>query len=245
MADLSIFVCTYNSSRTLETCLTAVRGTAPDARLVVVDHQSTDDTVEIARRHGASVLSEGVGLGHARQMAFEEADTKFMAFVDSDVEIVDSGFFTRALAELDTAGKGAVVGMAVGHRLAYGLPASLLVLRSADFRGRVIPDQVDARETYFIQGRLDALGLKTVYLANAIIHQSQFRQYKPEWEGANTRVACGIEVGQLAFALKVILLMSLNSRSVRNIAYVPIFYLKFLRGFANPYPWTKLKRAEA
>ena len=245
MDDLTVYVCTYNSSATLEACLSGIGRAASGAGLVVIDHESTDGTVGIARRHGATIVSEAVGLGHARQMAFDAVDTRFLAFVDSDVEVVDRGFFRRALSELEAGGTGAVVGMAAGHRLAYGLPASLLVLRAADFRGRVIPDQIDARETYFIQERLDRLGLGTVYLADAIVHRSQFRRYKPEWEGANTRLACGIELGQLAFSLKVILLMSMNSRSLKNIAYVPLFYLKFLRGFANPQAWARLEREGA
>ena len=242
MAELSVFVCTYNSSATLEACLSSIRRTAGDAKLVVIDHESADGTVEIAKRFGATVFTEAVGLGHARQMAFDVVDTALMSFVDSDVEIVDPGFFQRAISLLRSEGKGAVVGMAAGHRLAYGLPASLLVLKAEDFRGRVIPDHIDARETYFIQNRLDSLGLGTAYLADAIVHRSQFRRYKPEWEGANTRVACGIELGQLGFSLKVILLMSLNSRSIKNVAYVPVFYLKFLRGFANPSRWARLER---
>jgi glycosyltransferase involved in cell wall biosynthesis len=242
LADLSIFVCTYNSSATLEECLSGIERAAEGARLILIDHESSDGTVETAKLHDAYVLSESVSLGHARQMAFETADTEFMAFVDSDVEIVEPNFFRKAIEELGRKEVGAVVGMAAGHRLAYGLPASLLVLRSKDFRGKVIPDYIDARETYFIQGRLDNLGLETVYLADAIIHRSQFRHNKPEWEGANTRLACGIKAGQLMFALKVMVLMSLNSKSLKNIAYVPVFYLKFLRGFANPSPWLKLER---
>jgi glycosyltransferase involved in cell wall biosynthesis len=241
--DLSTFVCTYNSAATLEACLAGIRKAEDGAKLVVIDHSSTDDTVRIAEKYGALVKSENVSLGHARQMAFEFVDTKFMAFVDSDVKIVEKGFFKKALSELERSKRtGAVVGMAVGHRLAYGLPASLLVLRSEDFRGKVVPDGISARETYFIQERLDSLGLDTVYLADSMVHESQFRRFKPEWEGANTRAACGLEASQLAFALKVMILMSLNSRSLKNIAYVPIFYLKFLRGYANPRPWVKLDR---
>jgi glycosyltransferase involved in cell wall biosynthesis len=242
LADLTVFVCTYNSSSTLDACLSGIWRAAPEAKVVLIDHMSTDGTIEIAKRFGATVVSEDVSLGYARQMAFEITGTKFLAFVDSDVEIVEPRSFERAIQELERRKVGAVVGMAVGHRLAYGLPASLLVLRSADFFGKVIPDYIDARETYFIQERLDSLGLKTVYLADAIIHRSQYRRLKPEWEGANTRVACGVDLNQLLFALKVILMMSLNSKSLRNVLYVPIFYLKFLRGFANPLPWVRLER---
>jgi glycosyltransferase involved in cell wall biosynthesis len=242
LTDLSVFVCTYNSSSTLDGCLASIRRAAPKSRLVIIDHMSSDGTIDIADRYDALIRSEDVGLGYARQMAFELADTEFLAFVDSDVEIVRPGFFQRAVDAFRTGSVGAVVGMAVGHRLAYGLPASLLVLRTRDFRGKVIPDYIDARETYFIQERLDSSGLTTMYLADTIVHKSQYRKFKPEWEGANTRMACGIRPSQLTFSLKVILLMSINSKSVRNMVYTPVFYLKFLRGYANPGPWVKLDR---
>ena len=242
MDDLEVFVCTYNSSSTLEGCLASIRRSLPSSRLVVIDHMSVDRTVDIAKRHGAELHFEGIGLGHARQLAFELASKKYLAFVDSDVEVVDKGFFGNAVQSLRNPELGAVVGMAVGHRLTYGLPAGLLVLRTNDFRGKIIPDSIDARETYYIVRRLKDRGLKTVYLADSMVHDSRFREFKPEWEGANTRIAGGVRVGELFFALKVIIMLSLNSRSIRNIVYVPIFYAKFLRGFIHPNRWRRLVR---
>jgi len=242
MSDFTLFVCTFNSERTLDRCLFSLRRSSPDSKLVVVDHSSSDATGAICERYGAEVHVENVGLGRARQICFELCTSKYLVFIDSDVEIVEYRFFERAAHVLDSPEMGAVVGMAVGHRLAYGLPASLLVLRNSDFKGIRIPDYIDARETYFIQGRLDERHLKTAYLADAMVHRSQYRGMKPEWEGANTRLASGVHIRQLAFALKVIILMSLNSRSARNVAYVPLFYLKFLRGFVNPMTFHRLER---
>jgi hypothetical protein len=163
-------------------------------------------------------------------------------FVDSDVEIVRSDFLDIAAKVLQDKECGAVVGLAVGHRFQYGLPASLLVLRKKDFAGKIVPDYIDARETFFIQKHLDSKKLRTYYVLDAMVHRSQFRKFKPEWEGANTRLLPNSKPRELLFALKVILLLSLNSRNMKNIVYVPIFYLKFLRGFANPAAWLRLKR---
>jgi len=135
-----------------------------------------------------------------------------------------------------------VVGMASGHRFRYGLPAGLLVLRKSDFDGKFVPDYVDARETFFIQRRLRSLGLTVCYVHDSMIHRSQFRKFKPEWEGANTRLLPDSAPRQLLLALETIILLSLNSHSLKTIAYIPIFYLKFLRGFINPVPWIRLNR---
>jgi glycosyltransferase involved in cell wall biosynthesis len=242
LSDLTVFVCTYNSSLTLGKCLSSIRAALPGSRLVIIDHYSSDGTVEIAAEYGAEVHYEDVSLGHARQLAFEMTRTELLGFVDSDVVIVQPLFFEKAMAQLQNPEVGAVVGMAVGHRLAYGLPAGLLVLRARDFRGKVIPDFIDARETFYIVRRLGELRLETVYLADSMVHESQFREFKPEWEGANTRIAAGVKLGELLFALKVIIMLSINSKNPKNIAYIPVFYIKFLRGFTNPEKWKRLAR---
>ena len=237
-------VCTFNSSSTLRACLESIRSINSDVRLLIVDHHSTDDTIQIAKNSGATIILEDQGLGHARQLCFDNTHTQFLVFIDSDVEIVQSDFLSHAKELLEDPTIGAIVGMSVGHRIAYGLPASLLVLRKKDFVGRIIPDYIDARETFFIQKRLDNLKLKTSYVPGAMRHNSLYRKYKPEWEGANTRILPSSVLRELSFTLRVILFVALNSGSKRNIAYLPIFYVKFFRGFANPHPWIRLRRDE-
>ncbi|PSO08397.1 hypothetical protein B9Q04_05775 [Candidatus Marsarchaeota G2 archaeon BE_D] len=241
--QITLCVCTYNSSRTLEHCLTSLRRALPKARLIVVDHMSNDGTVTLALKHNAEVYQESIGLGWARQLCIDKVATPYFAFVDSDVELIDGEFFRKAVKILGDQRIGAVVGMSRGHVFAFGLPASLLVLRKEDFKGQIIPKWIDARETFYIQRRLDELGLKTVYIKDAMIHRSQFRKYKPEWEGANTRLLDSDVLKELLFSLGVIILISLNSKNVKNIAYIPFFYLKFLRGFAQPERWAKLTRS--
>jgi glycosyltransferase involved in cell wall biosynthesis len=210
--------------------------------LIVVDHNSQDDTLNQASRYSPEIHKETSGLGYARQLCIDLVDTDLLVFVDSDVQITRRDFLDVSSKVLADKRYGAVVGMARGHRFAYGLPASLLVLRKSDFAGKTIPDYIDARETYFIQRRLDDRQLRTFYVPEAMAHKSQFRTFKPEWEGANTRILPSSKPSELAYALKVVFLMSVNSRRVKNIAYVPIFYLKFLIGFTNPRAWLKLKR---
>jgi glycosyltransferase involved in cell wall biosynthesis len=242
--ELAVCVCTFNSSLTISACLESVRKSAGNCRIIVVDHFSTDGTLELASRYNVEIHKESVGLGYARQICFGLVSEEFLAFVDSDVVIADHKFFENAIRILtsERSQVGAVVGLALGHRFRYGLPASLLVLRTDDFRGIAIPSEIDARETYFIQSRLNQLGLKVRYIPDSIIHRSQYRKFKPEWEGANTRLLPSPKLKELGFAFKVILLLSLNSGDMKNVVYIPIFYLKFLRGFVNPRPWLRLER---
>ena len=239
---LTFCVCTFNSATTLHSCLKSVRRVAPGSRLIVVDHFSQDETFRIATEFDAEIIRESRGLGYARQLCLDFTDTEYLVFVDGDVEIVRDDFVETATRALVDRHYGAVVGMSMGHRFGYGLPAGLLVIRKEDFVGDVVPDYVDARETYFLQKRLRELGLKILYVQDSMIHRSQFRRFKPEWEGANTRLLPDSAARQLLVALGTIILLSLNSRSLKNIAYVPIFYLKFLRGFVEPARWVRLNR---
>jgi len=242
LKKLTFCVCTYNSANTLDRCLSSIRSVGPVSRVLVVDHHSKDDTVKIARKFSAEIFSETKGLGFARQLCFDLTNSEYIVFVDGDVEIVKKDFFNIALQTLSRKEYGAVVGMALGHRFRYGLPASLLILRKNDFLGKIVPDYIDARETFFIQRRLDKRKLRTFYVYDSMIHRSQFRKFKPEWEGANTRILPDSNKKELFLALKVIILLSLNSRNLKNILYIPIFYLKFLHGYAKPAAWLRMNR---
>ncbi|MGI0078735.1 MAG: glycosyltransferase family 2 protein [Nitrososphaerales archaeon] len=246
MADenLTFCVCAYNASRTLADCLGSIAKVASGSRIVVVDHHSEDDTARIAKTFGAEVVFESNGLGYARQLCFRLANTRFVVFVDADVEIVRQDFLSIGREVLRKREFGAVVGLALGHRFAYGLPASLLMLRKADFEGEVIPRNVEGRETHFIQRRLDALKLNTFYVYHAILHRSEQRKFMPEYQGAYTRLLPSPALKEIPFSLQVIALRALNSKNAKNILYVPIFFGKFLRGFANPERWVRKRSAK-
>lgn len=215
---------------------------SPNSTILVVDHSSEDSTLEIARRFHAKIENEELGLGFARQLCLELVDSDYVVFTDSDVEILDKFFLQRAKIAFESKGVGAVVGLSVGHRFAYGLPASLLVIKRSDFLGNVIPAYIDARETFFLQKRLDELNLKTTYVYDAMKHRSHYRRFKPEWEGANSRILPSSPLRELLFSAKVILLLTLNSKSLKNVLYLPVFYLKYFRGFVKPGPWLRLER---
>ena len=243
--DLTFCVCAYNASRTLTNCLRSITKAAPDSRVLVVDHQSEDDTAKIAKSFGAELFLENHGLGYARQLCFELANTPFVVFVDADVEILSQDFLSIGRKILGKREFGAVVGLAIGHRFAYGLPASLLMVCKADFGGEVIPEHVEGRETHFIQRRLDSLKLKTYYVYHAILHHSEQREFMPEYQGAYTRLLPSPALKELSFSFEVIVLRALNSKNAKNILYVPIFFGKFLRGFANPERWVRKRGVRA
>jgi glycosyltransferase involved in cell wall biosynthesis len=63
MADTVVFIPAWNEEDNLPAVLDALRNRLPDIDVLVVDDGSTDRTAEVAREHGAEVLSLGVNLG--------------------------------------------------------------------------------------------------------------------------------------------------------------------------------------
>jgi glycosyltransferase involved in cell wall biosynthesis len=96
--DVSVVVPTRNAESLVDDCLASIRRSNP-REIIVVDGLSSDRTVEIARRHGATVLSdEGRGLPAARRMGAEAASSRLVALIDVDVRLGE-GDLERLLAE--------------------------------------------------------------------------------------------------------------------------------------------------
>ncbi len=87
---VSVIIPNYNYARTLDLCLSALeRQDYPRIEVIVVDDRSTDDSVEIAHRHGVRVLvtDTNIGAPAARNLGVEHARGEVLFFLDSDVAL--------------------------------------------------------------------------------------------------------------------------------------------------------------
>jgi glycosyltransferase involved in cell wall biosynthesis len=155
--DVTVVVPARNAAALLPACLASVRESGV-AEVIVVDGLSTDDTVEIARSHGAVVLSdEGLGLPVARARGAEHASTRWVALIDADVvvpenalaalleEYVEDGYSALQAGQRSVSGDG-YWGRALTHhhrtgrsRRWFGLVATLFerdILLSTGFDDR-------------------------------------------------------------------------------------------------------------
>jgi glycosyltransferase involved in cell wall biosynthesis len=83
--DISVVVPVRNAEAMLDACLASIQAQVP-REIIVVDGNSTDGSLEIARRYGAKILSDdGRGLPAARMLGARAASGRFVALVDSDV----------------------------------------------------------------------------------------------------------------------------------------------------------------
>ncbi|HEY8584755.1 MAG TPA: glycosyltransferase, partial [Capillimicrobium sp.] len=83
---LTVAICNRNGAEDLEECLGSLPALRyPRWEALVLDDGSTDDSVAVARRHGARVVELGsVGLGVARNAAIDHARGEIIAYLDGD-----------------------------------------------------------------------------------------------------------------------------------------------------------------
>ena len=99
MLELSVVVPARNAERLIDDCLRSIVRSQP-REIIVVDGESSDRTVQIARRYGAKVLSDwGQGLPAARLIGARAALAPWVALIDADV-VVGEGDLARLLDEV-------------------------------------------------------------------------------------------------------------------------------------------------
>jgi glycosyltransferase involved in cell wall biosynthesis len=109
-ASVSFIVPVRSDAHRLRQCLRSIAANyrpAFDVEVLVVDHESTDDSAVVARQGGALVLRAcGGGPSSLRNLAARHAAGSVLAFIDADHEIVDS-WLPAALETLALPGVGA------------------------------------------------------------------------------------------------------------------------------------------
>ncbi len=85
---ITVVIPCWNDAEMLDHCLSALsRQTRPADRILVVDNGSTDESVDVARRHGADVVHEplrGIWPAAARGYDDARADADIIARLDAD-----------------------------------------------------------------------------------------------------------------------------------------------------------------
>lgn len=98
MLDVSVVIPVRNAEEQLDECLASIMRCEP-REIIVVDGNSTDRTLSIARKYPVRILSdEGRGLPVARLLGAEVASSRWVALIDADV-VVPEGALELLLTE--------------------------------------------------------------------------------------------------------------------------------------------------
>lgn len=85
MKDLSIAICTLNAEATIEEVLKSCLQNCEKNNLFIVDGNSSDGTVAIAKKYTSRIYFDpGKGLAAARNVALDNCKTKYLLYVGPD-----------------------------------------------------------------------------------------------------------------------------------------------------------------
>ena len=99
---ISVIVLTKDSSQTLGRCLKSVRNQSYlDIELIVVDSQSTDDTINIAQKYSAKIVNTDWKLLGARYLGFDQSNGEYILYLDSD-QLLYADTVERSVTSIDS-----------------------------------------------------------------------------------------------------------------------------------------------
>ncbi len=90
MTKIAVVVSTYNSSRVLDDCL---RSAVWADEIVVVDHESEDETLKVAKKYTKHIFSEPnnpKGIDTQKNFGFKKAKSEWILSIDADERIPES-----------------------------------------------------------------------------------------------------------------------------------------------------------
>jgi glycosyltransferase involved in cell wall biosynthesis len=114
-SPLSVVIAAFNEEEGIGSTLTELQTILNDPDLIVVDGNSTDRTLEIAKKMGARVmLQKGKGKGSAlfQGCMFLNSDARYVVFIDADFTY-PAEYVTGMIEVLE---QNAEVGMVIGNR---------------------------------------------------------------------------------------------------------------------------------
>lgn len=114
MPSISAIIITKNESANLEDCLRSLSGLADE--IIVVDSGSTDNTVDIAKKHGAIVseTTDWPGFGPQKNRALDLASNEWVFSIDADERATP-----ELIAEIKDALKNPISDCYYSPRLSY------------------------------------------------------------------------------------------------------------------------------
>ena len=171
-SDLSVIVAAYNEEEGIAPTLLELKEHLNTPNLIVVDGNSTDRTLQLAKDSGAQViLQKGTGKGDAisQGLNYLPKNTKYVVFTDADYT-----YPARHVKEmLNVLESNEEVGMVLGNRF------SQLYIYESDRNQFYIGNRILS----FVQRIFNGVNLNDPYTGLRIIRIDIFKDWKPKSKG--------------------------------------------------------------
>ncbi len=111
-ASGTVIIPAYNEEATIGDVIDAAKSAGLVEEVIVVDNGSTDATAEVARRHGARVVTEPrAGKGRAMVAGVAAADSDVICFLDADLVGLRPDHVDRLIGAVSIGGAGMSLGL--------------------------------------------------------------------------------------------------------------------------------------
>jgi glycosyltransferase involved in cell wall biosynthesis len=248
---IDVTIATKNNGRTIGNCLQAIRANIPFRSIIVIDGQSTDNTLQIARSLGAKIFIDTGLLGKIRYAQAEHCETQWIAYVDSDVYVYPSWW-----AEVSKFTGVPDVGMisALGHSPIDRLPiyedylsymarkygnvafSNTLVRRDLVLSCRELLSNIHAGEDSILARHITNLDMRIITIPEQLVFHDKNTFH--EHPGAFLRWGCSARIlGGIAGIRNVAKTLRNNLRNwwiftseTRQLSFSLLLYLIFLWG---------------
>jgi len=167
-----VIIAALNEEEGIGPSLAELREVLEDPRYLVVDGNSVDRTVEIAKEMGAEVLfQEGSGKGDAitKAIRYVDSDVKYVIFIDADFTY-PAGYLPEMIRILE---ENPEVGMVTGNRFNH----------SFELRAMKSPFFVGNRFLALAQRLLNGVNLRDPLTGLRVIRWRILRKWEPNSKG--------------------------------------------------------------
>lgn len=190
---VSIIIPTRNSAEFLEKCLKSIKNQIyKDIEIIVVDRDSTDETKEIAKRHGSKVFNYGPERSAQVNYGVKKASGEYVYKVDSDF-VLNNKVVQQCVEEVNKGFDAVVVHnspditvswIAKIRKFEVDMYKYDLTHSSARFIKKSVyqkiggfDEKITAGEDYDFQNKLNKEGYKTGYVEAEAVHLGEPKDF--------------------------------------------------------------------
>lgn len=267
---IDVLVCTYNSEKYLDSCLSGIERSFPVNRILIVDHHSKDKTLPISRKHNTEIFLENSGRAYALNLGISKVETEIFAIIDSDVVLEKGKWVNEMINKFEHNPRLGGIGLCMFSNeplwrqkyAAYyqhvrsfrdikgGTWVNAYVIRKKALGPKFrIPEYLNSFEHVYLK---DAI-IKNSYEIDSVdaegTHFYDWPKNKGYWMGAGQRSYEGLNgfarivVRQFFLSPIKALMPALAFRDANIIVGNTTYWTQFLIGYLNPAKYLHMKRS--